>query len=275
MKIKDAVFCFAHLRWFHNGWAANTLILFTPASTTQTMELAMSIHHYSIEDGQNKKKIASFILLFIYLFCFALLFVSNYSRNRPKAAKHQYETNLPNGTAPSNNGVVPVDLSGDGYVRYNVDGNQSSYQGLYASPTVASSTAYEDIPESSTPNGTPTTERDTIPVSYSSDGYVRYRADGNQSVLSYQGLYASTNRANSTRGSTNTAYEDIPERSAPNGTTTMDRDTTPVLYSDDGYVRQNADGNHSVQDYQGLHTATSLASSTRVLTNNSYEDIQE
>ena len=26
MRIKDEIFCFAHLRWCHNGWASNTLV---------------------------------------------------------------------------------------------------------------------------------------------------------------------------------------------------------------------------------------------------------
>ena len=27
MRIKDEIFCFAHLRWCHNGWASNILIV--------------------------------------------------------------------------------------------------------------------------------------------------------------------------------------------------------------------------------------------------------
>ena len=46
MKIKDAIFCFAHLRWCHNEWA----------SGIHHSKYWMPIHYDNIEDGQNKQK---------------------------------------------------------------------------------------------------------------------------------------------------------------------------------------------------------------------------
>ena len=39
MRAKDGIFCFAHLRWCHNRWASNILIMvtWTLSSTTQNM----------------------------------------------------------------------------------------------------------------------------------------------------------------------------------------------------------------------------------------------
>ena len=40
MRIKDETFCFAHLRWCHNGWASSILIAVDTGSTTQNIGCA-------------------------------------------------------------------------------------------------------------------------------------------------------------------------------------------------------------------------------------------
>ena len=68
-KNKDEIFCFAYLRWCHNGWASNILIvvdtdyvpehrLLCDASVLKwniAPKYLMPIHYDTIEDGQNKK----------------------------------------------------------------------------------------------------------------------------------------------------------------------------------------------------------------------------
>ena len=62
MRIKDEIFCFAHLRWCHNGWASNILIVVdTGYAGIHHSKYWMPIHYDTIEDGQ-KQKISSFIL---------------------------------------------------------------------------------------------------------------------------------------------------------------------------------------------------------------------
>ena len=56
MKIKDEIVCFAHLRWCHNGWASNILIVVdTGYAGIHHSKYWMPIHYDAIEDGQNKK----------------------------------------------------------------------------------------------------------------------------------------------------------------------------------------------------------------------------
>ena len=56
MRIKDEIFCFAHLRWCHNGWASNILIVVdTGYAGIHHSKYWMTIHCDTIEDGQNKK----------------------------------------------------------------------------------------------------------------------------------------------------------------------------------------------------------------------------
>ena len=57
MRIKDEIFCFAHLRWCHNGWASNILIVVdTDYAGIHNSKYWMPIYLYdTIEDGQNKK----------------------------------------------------------------------------------------------------------------------------------------------------------------------------------------------------------------------------
>ena len=50
-------FCFAHLRWCHNGWASNILIVVDTGYTgIHHSKYWMPIHYDTIEDGLNKKK---------------------------------------------------------------------------------------------------------------------------------------------------------------------------------------------------------------------------
>ena len=60
MRIKDEIFCFAHLRWCHNGWAPNILIV-------HHSKYWMPIHYDTIEDGQNKKSHLLFSKCKIYI----------------------------------------------------------------------------------------------------------------------------------------------------------------------------------------------------------------
>ena len=56
MRIKDEIFCFAHLRWCHNGWASNILIVVdTGYAGIHHSKYWMPINYDTIEDGQNKK----------------------------------------------------------------------------------------------------------------------------------------------------------------------------------------------------------------------------
>ena len=56
MRIKDEIFCFAHLRWCHNGWVSNILIVVdTGYAGIHHSKYWMPIHYDTIEDGQNKK----------------------------------------------------------------------------------------------------------------------------------------------------------------------------------------------------------------------------
>ena len=59
MRIKDEIFCFARLRWCHNGWASNILIVvdtgYTGYAGIHHSKYWMPIHYDTIEDGQNKK----------------------------------------------------------------------------------------------------------------------------------------------------------------------------------------------------------------------------
>ena len=66
--MKDEIFCFAPLRWCHNGWASNILMVVTPASTTQNIGCS-SIHYDTIEDGQNKKSHLLFSKYFLQQKC--------------------------------------------------------------------------------------------------------------------------------------------------------------------------------------------------------------
>ena len=52
-RIKDEIFCFAHLRWCHDGWASN---IYPPR-----LKYWMAIHYDTIKDGQNKCRIVSFL----------------------------------------------------------------------------------------------------------------------------------------------------------------------------------------------------------------------
>ena len=54
--MKDKIFCFAHFRWCHNGWASNILIVVDTSYTgIHHSKYWMPIHYDTIEDGQNKK----------------------------------------------------------------------------------------------------------------------------------------------------------------------------------------------------------------------------
>ena len=54
--MKDEIFCFAHLRWCHNGWASNILSGGCRHSRhPPRLKYWMPIHYDTIEDGQNKK----------------------------------------------------------------------------------------------------------------------------------------------------------------------------------------------------------------------------
>ena len=55
-NIWDEIFCFAHIRWCHNRWASNILIVVMP------------IHYDTIEDGQNKKFHLLFCKYYKWLF---------------------------------------------------------------------------------------------------------------------------------------------------------------------------------------------------------------
>ena len=56
MRIKDEIVCFAHLRWCHNGWALNILIVVdTGYAGIHHSKYWMPIHYNTIEDGQNKQ----------------------------------------------------------------------------------------------------------------------------------------------------------------------------------------------------------------------------
>ena len=56
MRIKDEIFCFTHLRWCHNGWASNILVVVdTGYAGIHHSKYWMPIHYDTIEDGQNKK----------------------------------------------------------------------------------------------------------------------------------------------------------------------------------------------------------------------------
>ena len=56
MRIKDEIVCFAQLRWCHNGWASNILIVVdTGYAGIHHSKYWMPIHYDTIEDGQNKQ----------------------------------------------------------------------------------------------------------------------------------------------------------------------------------------------------------------------------
>ena len=55
MRIKNEIFCFAHFRWCHNGWASNILIVVDAG--VDHSKYWMPIHNDTIEDGQNKNLI--------------------------------------------------------------------------------------------------------------------------------------------------------------------------------------------------------------------------
>ena len=56
MRIKDEIFCFAHLRWCHNGWVSNiSIVVDTGYAGIHHSKYWMPIHYDTIEDGQNKK----------------------------------------------------------------------------------------------------------------------------------------------------------------------------------------------------------------------------
>ena len=52
-RMKDEIFCFAHLRWSHNGWASN--ILSGGCRRTTTIKILVPIHYDTIKDGQSNK----------------------------------------------------------------------------------------------------------------------------------------------------------------------------------------------------------------------------
>ena len=65
-RIKDEIFCFAHLRWCHNGCASNIL-----SGGCRQLKYWMPIHYDTIEDGQNKTKnliFLSFIFSNFFIF---------------------------------------------------------------------------------------------------------------------------------------------------------------------------------------------------------------
>ena len=56
MRIKAEIFCFAHLRWCHNGWVSNILIVVdTGYAGIIHSKYWMPIHYDTIEDWHNKK----------------------------------------------------------------------------------------------------------------------------------------------------------------------------------------------------------------------------
>ena len=56
MRIKDEIVCFVHLRWCHNGWASNILIVVdTGYAGIHHSKYWMPIYYDTIEDGQNKQ----------------------------------------------------------------------------------------------------------------------------------------------------------------------------------------------------------------------------
>ena len=58
MRIKDEIVCFAHLRWCHNGWASNILIVVdTGYAGIHHSKYWTPIHYDTIEDWQNKNLI--------------------------------------------------------------------------------------------------------------------------------------------------------------------------------------------------------------------------
>ena len=80
MRIKDEIFCFAHLRWCHNGWASNILIVVdTGYAGIHHSKYWMPIHYDTIEDGQNKNLIFyslnEFNICIVYLNCNGLNFI--------------------------------------------------------------------------------------------------------------------------------------------------------------------------------------------------------
>ena len=79
MRIKDEIFCFAYLRWCHNGWVSNILIVVdTGYAGIHHSKYWMSIDYDTIEDRQNKTFI--FYSLSDCLICFQQesLFFNNY-----------------------------------------------------------------------------------------------------------------------------------------------------------------------------------------------------
>ena len=63
-RIKDEIFCFAHLQWCHNGWASN-IFIYPPR-----LKYWMPIHYDTIKDGQKKKNHLLFsFLVKIVSFC--------------------------------------------------------------------------------------------------------------------------------------------------------------------------------------------------------------
>ena len=55
MRVKDEIFCFAHLRWFHNGWASNISIMVEAG--IHHSKYWMPIHYGTIKDGQTNNLI--------------------------------------------------------------------------------------------------------------------------------------------------------------------------------------------------------------------------
>ena len=71
-RIKDEIFCFAHLQRCHNGWASNILSggyrrIHAPRSKSW-----MPFHYDTIEDKQNKKSHLLFIFLELCYCCILL-----------------------------------------------------------------------------------------------------------------------------------------------------------------------------------------------------------
>ena len=78
MRIKDEIFCFAHLRWCHNGWASNSLIMVDTGSTTQNNGCPSIMTHRRWA----KQKISSFILL-----TFTILIICVIRQDVPKESQ--------------------------------------------------------------------------------------------------------------------------------------------------------------------------------------------
>ena len=81
-RIKDEIFCFAHLWWCQNGWASNILSGRCWRSRyPPRLKYWMPIHYDTIEDGQNKKShlLFSFLVRIVLFFAFYRrdLFVKN------------------------------------------------------------------------------------------------------------------------------------------------------------------------------------------------------